>query len=53
MTEQGGGYSSLSTGSKDRACDGKGTAGHMGTGKGGSILVHVGTNNADREVRRL
>ena len=25
----------------------------MGAGKGGSILVHVGTNNADREGRRL
>ena len=23
----------------------------MGAGKGGSILVHVGTNNADREVK--
>ena len=36
------------TGSKDRACDRESREDH-GKGKGGTILVHVGTNNADKE----
>ena len=35
-------------GSKDRACD-REIEKIMGRGKGGTILVHVGTNNADKE----
>ena len=38
---------SLFTGSKNRACDRVEES--MGRGNGGSILVHVGTNNADKE----
>ena len=45
--EQGGGRSSVFTGSKDRACDRVEKI--MGRGKGGTILVHIGTNNADKE----
>ena len=37
------------TGSKDRACDRERVEKIMGRGKGGTILVHVGTNNADKE----
>ena len=48
MIEQGGGRSNLFTGSKNRACDGESRTYH-GTRLGGSILVHVGTNNADKE----
>ena len=40
-----GGCSSLSTGSKNRACDRQ----IMGRGNGGSILVHIRTNNAEKE----
>ena len=39
----------MSTGSKDRACDRERVGKIMGRGKGGTILVHVGTNNADKE----
>ena len=37
------------TGSKNRACDREGVEKIMGRGNGGYILVHVGTDNADRE----
>ena len=37
------------TGSKDRACERERIEKIMGRGKGGNILVHVGTNNADKE----
>ena len=37
------------TGSKNRACDRESIEQIMGRGNGGSILVHVGTNNADKE----
>ena len=37
------------TGSKDRACDRERVDKIVGRGKGGTILVHVGTNNADKE----
>ena len=37
------------TGSKDRACDRERVEKIMGRGKGGSLLVHIGTNNGDRE----
>ena len=47
--EQGGGRSSVFTGSKDRACDRERVEMIMGRGKGGTILVHIGTNNADKE----
>ena len=47
--EQGGGRSSVFTGSKDRACDRERVEKIMGRGKGGTILVHIGTNNADKE----
>ena len=42
-------YSSLSTGSKNRACQRERVEKIMGRGNGGSILVHIGTNNADKE----
>ena len=45
--EQGEGRSSLFTGSKNRACDRVEQI--MGRGNGGFILVHIGTNNADKE----
>ena len=41
--EQRGGRSSVFTGSKNRACD------RESRGNGGTILVHVGTNNTDKE----
>ena len=44
-----GGRSSLFTGSKNRACDGERVEQIMGRGNGGSILVHIGTNNTDKE----
>ena len=44
-----GGRSSLFTGSKNRACDRERVEEIMGRGNGGSILVHTGTNNADKE----
>ena len=47
-TEQGGGRCSVFTGSKNRACDIESREDH-GRGIGGSILVHVGTNNTDKE----
>ena len=47
--EQGGGRSSVFTGSKDRACNRERVEKIMGRGKGGTILVHIGTNNADKE----
>ena len=47
--EPGGGRSSVFTGSKDRACDRERVEKIMGRGKGGTILVHIGTNNADKE----
>ena len=37
------------TGSKNRACDRERVEEIMGRGNGGSILVHIGTNNADKE----
>ena len=37
------------TGSKNRACDRERVEEIMGSGNGGSILVHIGTNNADKE----
>ena len=37
------------TGSKNRACDRERVENIMGRGNGGYILVHVGTNNADKE----
>ena len=37
------------TGSKNRACDREKVENIMGRGNGGYILVHVGTNNADKE----
>ena len=37
------------TGSKDRACDRERVEKIMGRGKRGTILVHVGTYNADKE----
>ena len=37
------------TGSKNRACDRERVEQIMGRGNGGSILVHIGTNNADEE----
>ena len=39
------------TGSKDRGCDRvtERVEKIMGRGNGGTILVHVGTNNADNE----
>ena len=36
------------TGSKDRACDRERVEKIIGRGKGGTILVHIGTNNADK-----
>ena len=36
------------TGSKDRACDRESREDH-GKRKGGTILVHIGANNADKE----
>ena len=46
--EQGGGRSRLFTGYKNRACDRERVEKIMGSGNGGSILVHIGTNNADK-----
>ena len=37
------------TGRKNRACDRERLEQIMGRGNGGSILVHIGTNNADKE----
>ena len=37
------------TGSKDRACDRERVEKIMGRGKEGTILIHIGTNNADKE----
>ena len=48
-TEQRGGRSSVFTGSKNRACDRERVEKIMGRGNGGTILVHVGTNNTDKE----
>ena len=48
-TEQGGGRSSVFTGSKNIACDRERVGKIMGRGNRGSILVHVGTNNAYKE----
>ena len=48
-TEQGGGRSSVFTGSKNRACDRERVKKIMGRGNGGTIQVHVGSNNADKE----
>ena len=39
----------MSTWSKNRACDRERVEQIMGRGNGGSILVHIGTNNADKE----
>ena len=46
---KGVGRSSVFTGSKNRACDRERVEKIMGRGNGGYILVHVGTNNADKE----
>ena len=48
-TEQGGGRSIVFTGSKNRASDRERVEKIMGRGNGGTILVHVGTNNTDKE----
>ena len=48
-TEQGGGRSRVFTGSKNRASDRERVEKIMGRGNGGTILVHVGTNNTDKE----
>ena len=47
--EQGGGRSSVFTGGKDIEHVTERVEKIMGRGKGGTILVHIGTNNADKE----
>ena len=47
-TEQGGGRSRVFTGSKNRACDRESREYH-GKRKWRSILLHVGTNNTNKE----
>ena len=39
----------MSTGSKNRACDRERVEQITGRGNGVSMLVHIGTNNADKE----
>ncbi len=39
----------MSIGSKNRACERERVDEIIGRGNGGSILVHIGTNNADKE----